>query len=55
MLTFSETTGDLVVSAIPEPMTCATLAGAVALALVTWRRGGKRASLLEAEASAQQG
>ena len=44
LLTFTESTGDLVfsVSLIPEPMTCAALVGAAALALAAWRRGGKR-------------
>lgn len=49
LLSFSESTGDLTFSAVPEPATAVALAGAAALAIVGWRRGrGRRAPCEEA-------
>lgn len=49
LLSFSESTGDLTFSAVPEPATSVALAGAAALVIVAWRRGrGRRASHEEA-------
>jgi autotransporter-associated beta strand protein len=49
LLSFSESTGDLTFSAVPEPATAVALAGAAALAIVAWRRGrGRRTPREEA-------
>lgn len=49
LLSFSESTGDLTFSAVPEPATSVALAGAAALMIVAWRRGrGRRTPCEEA-------
>jgi autotransporter-associated beta strand protein len=49
LLTFTESTGNLTISAVPEPATAVALAGAAALAIVAWRRGrGRRTPCEEA-------
>ncbi len=41
-LTFDQTTGDLSITAVPEPSTYAALLGAAALGLAAWRRRTRR-------------